>query len=206
MEGVEDHDPVTGSGGGVRLRLFTSIAVPADVSRVLAGMAEQVAAASPGARPVAQDDQHLTFAFLGSVAEEYVPAVAVALEDAARSLPGPIACTVTGAAPFGGGRVLGATVEIDLLAVLAAVRERFLDAVRPYALERDERAWRPHVSLLRAPRRTTVDMPDPHELRRVIGTTWVAGRLDLLASLPGPGACLYRRLHAVRFGEPALRD
>lgn len=169
-------------------------------------MAEDIASRTRGARAATQGDLHVTFAFLGSVAEEYVPAVAAALEDAARTIPGPVACTLTGTAPFGAGRVLGATVEIDLLAVLATARERFLVAVQPYASEHDERAWRPHVSLVRAPKGDVIDMPDSRTLQRIVGTTWVAGGMSLLASLPAPQGTLYRHLHDVPFGETVLRD
>lgn len=206
MEPARDTEPTAASGGGMKLRLFASIAVPAAVARPLAGISEDVASRTRGAVAVTQGDLHVTFAFLGPVAEEYVPAVAAALEDAARTVPGPVACTLTGTAPFGGGRVLGATVDVDLLAVLSTVREGLLDAVRPYAPDLDERGWHPHVSLVRAPRDSEIDMPDARTLQRIVGATWVASGLTLLASLPGPAATFYRHVHEVPFGEHALLD
>lgn len=206
MEQAHEDEAATRSGGGVQLRLFGSLDVPAPVRRTLAGVGDAIASRTPGARHVVDADLHLTFAFVGAVAEEYVPAVAASFEDTARTIPGPVACTLTGTAPFGRGRVLGATVEVDLLAVLAAARERFIDAVRPYAHQVDERAWRPHVSLVRAPREGSLDMPGPHELQRIVGTSWLAASMSLRASLPGPGGSHYRLLHDVPFGQPALRD
>lgn len=145
---------------------------------------------------------HVTWSFLGDVAEEYVPAVATALGSAAHEMHGPVRCTTGAVESFGGGRVLAATVDVDLLAVLDAVRDRFQLAVAAYAPQLDRRPWHPHVSIVRAPNRS-IDALGP--LPPLSASSWVAGELQLYASLPGPDGRQHRLLHAVPMGEPVHR-
>ncbi|MCB0879688.1 MAG: hypothetical protein KDC46_12015 [Thermoleophilia bacterium] len=194
------------SGGGVLLRLYAALPVTQPAAGRARDWAERLAAGVPDAQVADEHDLHVTFGFLGDVAEEYVPAVASALDAAAFSVPGPTSCTVDGVEPFGGGRVLGATIDVDLHAVLDSARDRFIDSVRPYAPHVDQRAWRPHLSLVRVPRGTALPnvrgaaaLPDER-----IG--WIAPELRLYASLPAPGGSVHRVLHAVPLGTPALQD
>ena len=194
------------SGGGVALRLYAALAVTDDAAAQLHDWAETVAAGRDDLRVGDRDDLHVTFAFLGDVVEEYVPVVAAALDAAAFSIPGPTAAIVDGVDRFGSGRVLGVDVELELHAMLDVARDRFLDALLPYAPHADRRAWRPHASLVRT--RGDAQLPThealaAHPLGRV---DWVIPDLRLYASLPGPDGTLHRQLHAVPLGEPVLHD
>ncbi|MCW2923212.1 MAG: 2,3-cyclic phosphodiesterase [Thermoleophilia bacterium] len=202
---VSPHTPshlALRSGGGVTLRLFAALRVPVEPAAIIADVADALASRTEGARPVDQRHLHVTWAFLGDVAEEVVPAVASAFEAAAFDVPGPTQCAVTRVVPMAERRVLALEVELDLLATLDAARDRFLDAVAPYAPDLDERGWRPHVSIVRS----TDGRPLPADLfggsYPAPAARWVVPELGLFASLPGPSGHQHRALHAVPFGVP----
>jgi 2'-5' RNA ligase len=192
------------SGGGVSLRLFTALALPGDVAAGLGEHAELLASRSAGCVAIEAPELHVTFAFLGTVPEEYLPAVASAVDAAARDVPGPSGCIVRGISAYGDGRVLAADVDVELLAVMASARDRFIDSVRPYARTVERRGWQPHVTLLRAPDGIALPPITREDVAAAASVAWVSSELRLYASVPGPMGSLYRQVHAVPFGEPAL--
>jgi 2'-5' RNA ligase len=200
MERLTVHE--AGTGGGTTLRLFTALHVPNAQAEQLFDVADAMSATFEAGRALDSSTMHLTWAFLGDVAEEYVPVVAQALDAAAIDVPGPTLCTASTYDSFGRGRVLGAEVEVELLAMLDAVRDRFLDSVAPYAPQLDRRAWRPHVSILRASRNET--LPEAMFARSALPSPvqWVSSDLRLYASLPSPVGTQHRMLHAVPLGAP----
>lgn len=194
------------SGGGVALRLFAAVRVPSEQARELAERAELLAEHASGARALTSDQLHLTFAYLGDVAEEHVPAVATALEAAARSITGPTSVTLGEPTQLGDGTALAFEASLDLHVLVDTARDRFIDAVVPYALDVERRPWHPHVTILRT--RTNTSM------QRVLDTladgaparSWVASELQLIASLPGPSGRLHKVLHSVPLGSPVPRQ
>ncbi len=200
--GMADGTRRTASGGGVQLRLFAALHVPREHASALADISEALAGRTSGATAVPVGELHVTWSFLGDVAEEYVPAVASALDSAAFAVPGPTACSLGEPTLLGGGRALTLEVSLDLLAVLDAVRDSFVNAVQAYAPHVDRRPWHPHVTLLRT--RTQQSMSRAIEELRLLApsATWVSPELRLYASLPGPTGHLHKLLHAVPFGAP----
>lgn len=194
-----------GTRQGAQLRLFVAMAVPADPARQFADHARELAAEASCARLTEPTAMHFTFAFLGDVAEEDVEEVVDRLEDVAVEVPGAALCSVARLSTFGAGRVLGLEVDVDLLTVLDAGRDRFLDEIAPVAPRADRRAWRPHVTIVRAPRgsmlpvRIVDDAPPPPAV------SWVVPELGLYASLPGPAGHQHRLLHAVPYGARVRR-
>jgi 2'-5' RNA ligase len=154
---------------------------------------------------VPSEELHVTFAFLGDVAEEYVPAVAGALETAASAVPGPTACSVGEPVVLGGGRALTLDVSLDLHAMLDAARDSFVDSVHAYAPHLDLRPWHPHVTLLRTRSTTSMERALDELRSRTPRESWVSGELGLYASLPGPTGRLHKVLHAVPLGLPVPR-
>lgn len=190
------------SGGGTGLRLFAALHVPNAQAEQLADLADALATTFEAGRPTDPATMHLTWAFLGRVAEEYVPVVARSLEAAAFEVPGPTLCTVAGCSAFGRGRVLAAEVELELLATLDAARDHFLESTKPYAPDADRRPWHPHVTILRSTRGAVLPAAMFQPAAATMPLSWVAPELRLYASLPGPAGAQHRVLHAVPFGVP----
>jgi 2'-5' RNA ligase len=183
------------SGGGVALRLFAALPVAEEAAHLLADHVTQFAP-EHRLRVVDPTALHLTFAFLGDVAEEHVPVVATALETAFNDVPGPTCARVAGASSYGNGSALGFDIDLDLLVPLDAARDRFLDAAAPYAPQLDRRPWHPHVTVART---------QPGDLPQVEApaASWIAADVRLFASLRGPGGRQHRQLHAIPLGMPA---
>lgn len=139
---------------------------------------------------------HLTWAFLGDVAEDHIPAVAAIFDAAMIDVPGPVECAVTGLSSPGDGTRIVADVDIDELETLAAVRDRFLGAVAPYASLQDVRPWLPHVQLLRTRENRVVPSSLLEgESATVRDVQWISSEMRLIASLPSPGGRQNRLLH-----------
>jgi 2'-5' RNA ligase len=197
------HVTRAASGGGVGLRLFAAMHVPMAHAQQLADHADVLSATFDVGRACDPATMHLTWAFLGRVAEEHVPAIASALDQAAESVIGPTSCRVEGCGAFGRHRALAAEVDVELLAMLDSARDQFLGATAPYAPEMDHRPWRPHVTILRSrgheqlPAALLADCSLPAPI------SWIASELRLYASLPGPAGSQHRVLHAAPLGVPA---
>lgn len=189
-------DAQYGTGGGVLLRLFATMHVTGDAARAFADVGMQCYRSMPTLRPVLDDDVHMTFAWLGDVPEEYVPAIAAALDDAATASPGASGCTVSGVSAMGGGRALAAMVDVELIAALDAARDQFLAAVAAYAPGADRRPWRPHVTVARSASSGATEAL----IERAPSVSWVARELTLRASLPAPIGRQYRELHTTLLG------
>ena len=194
------------SGGGVALRLFAALRVPGSLARDLAERAELLAERTAGAQAVTADEIHVTFAYLGDVSEEHVPAVAHALDAAAFDITGPTSCTLGAPTLLGDGTALAYEASLDLHVLLDAARDRFIDAVVPYALDVERRPWHPHVTILRT--RSTTSMQRVLDAVADIAPMrpWVATELQLFASIPGPTGRLHKLLHSVPLGTPVPRS
>lgn len=192
-----------GTGGGATLRLFAAMHVATVASEQLVTHAERLAAGDPTLRPVTVDDLHMTFAWLGDVAEEYVPTIANALDAAADAIPGATGCCVAEVATLADDGVHAAVIDVELLAAVDAARDAFIEAVTPYAPRVDRRAWYPHVTLLRTQGNTKLPARLVDEPPMPPAATWVARELTLHASLPAPVGRQYRLMHATLLGDQA---
>lgn len=186
----------------MELRLFAALNVPMEHAERLADHADGIASELGAGRAVDATTMHVTWAFLGAVAEEYVPAVAKALDSAASEVPGATLCTSSSLASFGSGRVLAVDVEVELYASLGAARDHFLESATPYAPHADRRAWRPHVTILRTGHGSRLRRSEVAGAAHPAPASWVAPELRLYASLPGPAGNQHRLLHAAAFGSP----
>jgi 2'-5' RNA ligase len=123
------------------IRLFAAIAIPDEVARVLAPLAEGV----PGARWSAPENLHITLRFAGEVSETVAEDLDAAL--GAVSVP-PFQTSLAGVGSFGdkdGVRAIWAGVEAS--EPLSLLRRRCESAARRAGLKADTRAWTPHVTL-----------------------------------------------------------
>lgn len=208
---MQDRDGITpaharASGGGSTLRLFAALRVGSEVAYDLERHAEVLAARAPGSLVVPAADMYVSIVDFGRVAEEVVPAVAQALDLAAPRVYGTVGCTVSGSVLGDDGRARAVRVSLDLLVLLAAMRDDLLDATAPYAPELVREAWEPHVTVLRAaPESTLPYAATRFDLQPEAGT-WLATDVELVAAITGPLGQHVRRLHSTPFGAHARTD
>ena len=124
------------------MRLFVALPLPEAITAPLA----RLAASAPVGRAVAEENMHLTLAFLGEVARAELPALDAALSEL-RHAPFPVAFHELTAL---GGR------QARLLVLTAtgpeALHSRLTTALRCAEFTLARRRFRPHVTLLRLPR------------------------------------------------------
>lgn len=184
------------------MRLFAAIEVPPAVARHIHEQAETAVADAPHARAVDSDMLHVTVAFLGDVEEEVLPVVARMLDAAFADVQGATLVTLGTDVLLASGRARGVMAEVELLAQLNAARDRFIEAVAPYARHADDGAWLPHLTIVRGRSSDDGDLPLPRvELPH---TSWVTPAVGLYASLPGPTQRHHRLLHASGFGTESV--
>jgi 2'-5' RNA ligase len=169
-----------------RVRLFVAIVPPPQVLAELAAAVDPLRAAQPELRWTGPDDWHLTLAFLGSVAEDVLPELAIRLERAAHRHPAQ-QLAVTGAGAFprpNRASVLWAGIEAGPgLAPLAA--SVAAGARRARAPPPDEgRRFRAHLTLARCRQRADVSALTA-VLAGFTGASWTAAEIRLIHSKPG---------------------
>jgi 2'-5' RNA ligase len=196
------------------LRLFIAIAVPAAVREALAQAQRRLESAGVALRWVRPEGIHLTLAFLGNVAEERVAALEEAMTAAAgRSAPLNLAAVGLGRfPPRGAPRVLWAGLggEVDALRRV----QRDLDAgLRDAGFDLEDRAFRPHVTLGRAPQRPlhglshTLDAAlDAESHRPNQFGRWRAEEIVLMRSQLRPTGSIYTALATAPLGQDHEED
>lgn len=128
------------------MRVFVGIALPDDAVRTLVAAQAGLPVKPPAGRPVAEENLHLTIAFLGEHPNTVVEDVHLALQEIRTPA---FALTLSGAGLFGGDRprVLYAGVNPD--PALGRLREKVLQAARGAGLRLDRERYSPHVTLAR---------------------------------------------------------
>ena len=140
--------------GHVRLRLFCGLPLPESTLDALVAWQ----AAHLSGRVVARANVHITLAFLGSRPRAELPAIVDALRAAAeRSVP-----PVLQALQYRETRSVGMLVLTDQDGRAAALAEQLhgrLEALGVY--RREQRAWLPHLTVLRFRERPRLQPPVP---------------------------------------------
>jgi 2'-5' RNA ligase len=166
------------------VRLFVALVPPADALAELAAAVDVVRPEAPAVlRWTPPEQWHLTLAFLGNVSAELLPAVQAACAVAARGRrAAPL--QIAGAGRFG-DRVLWAGIDGDrpLLVDLAA---RLVAALHAAGIDVDDRPYRPHLTVARAPRDTAPDLrPTVAALAEFAGRRWHPDAVRLMHSRLG---------------------
>jgi RNA 2',3'-cyclic 3'-phosphodiesterase len=166
-------------------RLFTAVEIPATIRQHL-GL---IRAPLNGAKWIAPENMHITLRFAGDMDGRTADDFAQALSGVGAK---PVNVAIAGVGAFGGRdpRVLWAGVEAsDGLNALYRANDR---AARAAGLEREERGFRPHVTLarLRAARHHAVArfLSEYGGLRH---EPYLASRFVLLSARPGSGGGPY---------------
>jgi RNA 2',3'-cyclic 3'-phosphodiesterase len=165
------------------VRLFVAIVPPAEVLAELADAVAPLRAASPELRWTGPEDWHLTLAFLGNVAQDALPDLAIRTERAARRHPAQRLAVVGAGAfprPSRAGVVWAGISTASGLAPLAA--SVAAAARRAGAPPPDEgRRYRPHLTLARC--RQPADVSHlTAELAGFAGQSWTAADICLIRS------------------------
>ncbi len=156
-------------------RLFFAVWPDGETAKRLAGLARELAETA-GGKPVPVAKIHLTIAFLGSVAADRA---ASAREAGAAVRAAPFDLDLDRLGSFRGARVAWAGCE-GAPHGLARLHESLGSSLRHRGFELEERAFAPHVTLVRRIERLVE--------RRVTGTiAWRVDALTLVRSEPGTG-------------------
>jgi len=185
------------------MRLFIAVNFPAPLRRSVAGIGKRLERDGVPARWVKEPAVHLTLKFLGETPPERVPALERVLDEVAAEAE---ACTLrfeeVGAFPSPRRpRVIWIGVEAGpRLRLLHDALERRL---APLGVGREQRPFRPHVTLGRAD-----GDAGPGEYRGLeaaireirLDREYEVRRIDLMESVLRAGGPEYRKLHSARLG------
>lgn len=129
-------------------RLFVALEVSEEDRSVLADWALRAIGDDPGLRPVAAENLHLTLAFLGHRSLAELDDVAALIEDFAPGEPPQL--ETAGALWLSPRRPHVLTVAVaDPSRRLGRLHERLWDELEAVGLPREERPFRPHITVAR---------------------------------------------------------
>ncbi len=182
------------------LRLFTAVELPGAMRHCVHAAAETLLREPAGlhgraARAVPAENLHVTLRFLGAVAEERVPSIVDAMQQAVAALaPGEI--RLPGFAVFPSRRrPRGLWCEVDDASGVLARLERALTAVfEPLGFPPEERAFRPHVTVARFRDERTALLCDEHTAQASVGHVAAARILDESARMLVERVTLFRSI------------
>lgn len=132
------------------MRLFVALDLTPEVRQRLEGLIHELCSLCPLARWVRPAGLHLTLKFLGEVGEERLPRILQSLEPLSQPLPIQIELRGLGYFPSAGKpRVLwvGIQASPNLSQLVAEIET----ALEPQGFAREERPFRPHLTLARFP-------------------------------------------------------
>lgn len=191
------------------MRLFVAVNFQAPVRRALAGLSAQLAQAGLPVRWSPEEAFHLTLRWLGDRDEEDRAAATQILHEIAAAFEpfeagfGPIGAFPSPRRP----RVIWIAVEAGPR--LRLVRDELERRLARDGFGRDDRSFRPHVTLGRATRDAR-----PGAFRTFVATSDSLGidlpfdvsSIDLMRSHLEPGGARYERLATVELGATGLPD
>lgn len=186
------------------MRLFVALDVPDETRRALGETIQKFESVCRGARWMRAESIHITLKFIGHVEETELPAIKNSLANVKSRGPIEIAFGNFGFFPNERRpRVfwLGIEAGPDLAALSAGISS----ALEPIGIPREERAFRPHLTLARF--KTEKGLLDLREMvaplaHQSFGNT-VATRFHLYESVLNPGGAVHTKLASYHFAEGA---
>ncbi len=186
------------------MRVFVAINLNSKERARLAEAAGGLREAGYPIRWLPAENVHLTLKFLGEVPDERIPELAAAVDGAVHGLEA-FPMVVNGFGAFPSPRrpqVVWAGIERN--PTLGTLQGRVDEAMAELGFQREDRAFRPHLTLGRAQRRARVaDFKGLEELLQGAfyeDTIEVRG-VDLMRSRLMPRGALYDILHTARLGS-----
>jgi 2'-5' RNA ligase len=175
------------------MRLFIAIPVAGPVEEALRDLLDRYRSRDWPVKWVRPNGLHLTVKFLGTVEPARLAAIQGAIGDASAGAPGlPFSLVELGTFPgFARARIIWAGLESEAALELLVHRVERACATLGFAVE--GRPFRPHVTLGRVREGAHLPPAAVHELEqtRVPAASFVADRIVLYESQPGPGGSVY---------------
>lgn len=160
------------------MRLFVALDLPEGLREALFDVQDDLGFG----REVSEENLHLTLAFL----DDQPPQVATALHEMLSAIRAPgMRLAVRGAEAFGGAHPSLLAARVERTPELAALYEKVAQAVRMAGIDLPRRRFKPHVTLVRFPRR----LPDGAQ-GRIAG--WLSMHGNLMAEGVAESFGLYR--------------
>ncbi|MEK6699325.1 MAG: RNA 2',3'-cyclic phosphodiesterase [Nitrospirota bacterium] len=182
------------------MRTFIAIEIPDEIKREMARAQEQLKRSGVEAGWTRPEGIHLTLKFLGEVEESRIPDIMAALTGAARNTGG-FRIEIAGAGAFPNpknARVvwLGISGDRDKLATLQAAVE---EAMVGLGMEREDRAFTPHLTLGRI---KDIRSRDPwlaalNEMKDIRLTGFEVDHISLMRSELKPSGAVYTEIGKV---------
>ena len=172
------------------MRTFIALELPDAFADEVAELSRQLAAICEG-RFVADENHHLTLAFLGEVDEAGVRSAMDALETACAGM-GPVELVAEGLGTFGRGRATTLWLGIRRSGELELLARRVREELAARGLTYDEKDFLPHITLAR---RARVPRGELGELAFPLPDE--ATRVTLYRSILEPDGARYKPLYTV---------
>jgi 2'-5' RNA ligase len=186
------------------VRVFCAVELPGEVRARVAEAIARLRNSAPRVRASWERTEklHLTLKFLGEIAPERIEALANAAQRAAR-LSHPFSLKLEGAGAFpprGLPRVLWLGIT-DTSGALARLQESLEDECAAEGFAREERAFRPHLTLarIRAPQGTR-ELAELHQENDFEPVEFPVSELVVLRSDLAPGGSRYTEISRHEFG------
>lgn len=186
------------------MRLFVALDVPDETRRALGGVIQKFQSVCRAARWMRAESIHVTLKFIGEVEEAKLPAIKDSLANVKSSGPIEIAFGNFGFFPTERRpRVFWLGIESG--PELAALAADISSALEPVGIPREERAFRPHLTLARF--KTEKGLSKLREIvaplaHQNFGNT-VATQFHLYESVLNPSGAVHTKLATYRFAEGA---
>ncbi len=185
------------------MRLFLAIPLSDELRRAVVEARSILEVPGHAWRFVRDDGLHLTIRFLGEVDPSRKAALADGWREAA-SGTGVLTLRVRGAAVFPRGRnprYLWLRLDDETRdGALARLAERVERVARSQGFPPSQRPFAPHVTLARARRATAIGLPAVERIGHL--GSFVAERLVLFGSEPGPGGSRYHEIESYPLAIP----
>jgi len=180
----------------VTVRCFAALPVPEDAAAALAQVVAPLRAGSWPVRWVRPEGIHITLKFYGEVAEDRAESIAESLDFAAQGI-GPLGLSFTGFGAFPAPdrpRVLWAGVAAP--ATLEILQDRIETRAEAMDFPGEGIVFRPHVTIGRVREGERIPRAESDRLLATeLTTAFLADRVVLFRSIPGPGGAVYSPLH-----------
>ena len=185
------------------IRGFVGVDIAPEVRIRIAEATAQLARQISGIRRVPQENYHFTLKFLGAIEDSNIEPIGAALAAAIRPFPRfTISAKRLGVFPdFKRARVLWVGVEGNQLALLV---ERVESVLEPFGFPRENRTFRPHLTVGRWRHFSGSGQKLEDELQRWSDVGFgqsAVGEVILFQSVLGPDGAVYRPLRKVRLTD-----